>query len=188
MRLPDDLDALRRAVEAGMVFRYRLFYGHAASADGALSDSVFSQFWPCRLTVDGQSYTSAEQFMMAGKARLFGDRESLAAILATHEPPACKALGRKVRGFDEARWAEARFELVTRGNVAKFGQDDGLRRHLLATDGEILVEASPRDTIWGIGLGKANPLAEDPRRWRGTNLLGFALVRAREIISAASLP
>jgi ribA/ribD-fused uncharacterized protein len=182
MNLPLDLEALRRSVSSGAHFRYRFFWGHAARADGRLSDSVFSQWWPCCFEVDGQPYATAEQFMMAGKARLFGDAEALAEILAESNPAACKALGRKVRGFDEAAWKGARFELVTRGNAAKFGQDGALRDYLLATGDEILVEASPRDRIWGIGLGRNHEHARDPRTWRGGNLLGFALVRTRAIL------
>jgi ribA/ribD-fused uncharacterized protein len=181
MDLPIDVVGLRRAVADGRSFRYRLFYGHQARGDGQLSDSVFSQWWPCRFEEGGQVYTSAEQFMMAGKARLFGDAERLADIAATHDPAACKALGRQVRGFDETRWRDARFDLVTRGSVAKFGEGP-LRAHLFATGDEILVEASPRDRIWGIGLGRASDAARDPRTWRGQNLLGFALVRARAIL------
>ena len=182
MGVPLDLETLRRAVAGGATFRYRYFWGHKARADGQLSDSVFSQWWPCRFEVDGPAYTTAEQYMMAGKARLFGDQETLAEILATHDPGAVKALGRKVRGFEEKAWAAARFDLVTRGNVAKFGQDDALRAHLLGTGDDLLVEASPTDRIWGIGLGRDDAKAQDPRSWRGQNLLGFALVRARAIL------
>jgi ribA/ribD-fused uncharacterized protein len=74
---------------------------------------------------------------------------------------------------------------VTRGNVAKFGQHEDLRAFLLATDERVLVEASPRDAVWGIGLGASNPDARIPERWRGRNLLGFALMEARSRLRAA---
>lgn len=179
---PLELDALVAAVRSGRRFEYRYFWGHTARADGALTDAVFSQWWPSRFEVDGQAYATAEQFMMAGKARAFGDHEALARILDQPDPAACKALGRAVRHFDPAVWSAARFDLVTGGNVAKFGQDPALRDHLLGTGDAILVEASPRDRIWGIGLGKSDPRAADPVTWRGQNLLGFALVRARAIL------
>jgi len=182
MGLPLDIDSLRRAVTEGATFRYRYFWGHKPRPDGQLSDSVFSQWWPCRFEVDGRHYTTAEQFMMAGKAHLFRDAAALTGILETHDPSACKALGRKVRDFDDAKWAAVRFDLVVQGNVAKFGQDGALREYLLGTGDELLVEASPRDQIWGIGLGRDNEKARDPRTWRGRNLLGFALVRARAVL------
>ncbi len=175
--LPLDVDALRRAIAAGRSFHYHFFYGHRREPDG-----VFSQWWPCGFEVDGQPYATAEQFMMAGKARLFGDADALAAILAEPDPAACKRLGRRVRGFDEQVWARARFELVVAGNAAKFGQSDHLRAILFATGDAILVEASPRDRVWGIGLAASSPLASDPATWRGKNLLGFALVKTRGLL------
>ena len=177
--LPLDIDALRRATAAGRRFDYHFFYGHRSEPDG-----VFSQWWPCAFEVDGQRYATAEQFMMAGKARLFGDADPLAAILAEPDPAACKRLGRRVRGFDEEAWARARFDLVVAGNAAKFGQADRLRQILVATGDAILVEASPRDRIWGIGLAAADPRAADPATWRGANLLGFALVKTRAALAA----
>jgi ribA/ribD-fused uncharacterized protein len=175
--LPLDLDALRAAVTAGDVFGYHTFWGHRAEPDG-----VFSQWWPSRFAVDGVAYDTAEQFMMAGKARLFADDGAHRAILAEPDPARCKSLGRKIRGFDEARWTAARFDLVTQGNVAKFHQSERLRAILLATGDAILVEASPTDRIWGIGMAASDPRVTDPRAWTGLNLLGFALVRARAIL------
>jgi ribA/ribD-fused uncharacterized protein len=172
--LPLGLESLRRAIGAGARFRYHFFYGHRREPDG-----VLSQWWPCAFAVDGQAYATAEQFMMAGKARLFGDDEALARILAEPDPAACKRLGRGVRGFDHDVWASARFDLVVAGNLAKFGQSDHLGAILLATGDAILVEASPTDRIWGIGLSASDPRAADPATWRGQNLLGFALVAAR---------
>lgn len=180
-----DVTALCAAVERGETFALRHFWGHKPRPDGALSDSCFSQWWPCRFEVDGVTYSSAEQFMMAGKARLFGDSEVLEQILSHDDPGKVKSLGRRVRGFEQGAWSAASFELVTRGNVAKFGQDGALRKHLLCSAPSVLVEASPLDTIWGIGLGASNPDARDPRTWRGRNLLGFALMRARDILSGS---
>lgn len=179
---PLDLRALRDAVERGALLRYRHFWGHRPRGDGKLSDSVFSQWWPCRFEVDDQVYVTAEQFMMAEKARLFGDEKARAAILAAESPATCKKLGRAVQGFEEARWVASRFDLVTRGNLAKFDQDDRLRSYLLDTGAEILVEASPTDRVWGIGIGREDARARDPLAWQGANLLGFALVRVRGIL------
>jgi ribA/ribD-fused uncharacterized protein len=178
-----DVSSLCAAADRGATFELRLFWGHRESADGQLTDACFSQWWPCRFAVDGISYSSAEQFMMAGKARLFGDSEVLDQILQNADPGKIKSLGRRVRGFEEGAWNGARFDIVTRGNVAKFGQDGALKKYLLASAPAVIVEASPLDTIWGIGLGANNPEARDPRTWRGSNLLGFALMRARDELS-----
>jgi len=178
----DTLEDLRAAVRAGQTFRYVLFWGHHPSADGRVTAACLSQWWPCSFVIDGVTYSSTEQWMMAGKARLFGDEETLAAILATSDPSAVKKLGRKVQGFDEERWRSERFELVTRGNIAKFTQDEALRDFLLQTGDAVLVEASPFDAVWGIGLGASAEGATDPLCWKGENLLGFALMRAREAL------
>ncbi len=177
-----DVDTLRQAVARGERFSYRPFWGHRPSRDGRLSDACFSQWWPCSFVLEGQIYSSAEQYMMAAKAALSGDDETRAKILATHDPAHVKQFGRAVRGYDEARWAAARFATVVTGNVAKFGQDARLRAYLDGTGEEILVEASPLDAIWGIGHAAGDPAVTDPLLWKGLNLLGFALVRAREIL------
>lgn len=177
-------EELAALVAAGARPKWLMFWGHQPQKDGSVGQGSLSQWWPCRFTVDGVAYASAEHWMMAAKARLFGDEASVPAILAARTPAEAKVLGRKVSGFDEERWAEARFELVVRGNVAKFGQDSELGRYLLGTRQRVLVEASPRDRVWGIGLGAANEAATDPQRWRGLNLLGFALMEARERLAA----
>ena len=174
-----DREALAAAMASGAQPKWLMFWGHQPEADGSVGKGVLSQWWPCRFTVDGVGYASAEHWMMAGKARLFGDEASVPPILAARTPAEAKNLGRLVRGFDEERWAAERFELVVRGNEAKFGQDPALREYLLGTRGRVLVEASPRDRVWGIGLGAGNEAATDPARWRGANLLGFALMEAR---------
>ena len=148
-------------------------------------DSPFSQWFPCAFTVDGTAFGCAEQYMMYGKATLFHDAEVAAEILATPDPRTHKALGRKVRGFDDRRWRLAREEIVLTGNRAKFTQDPALHAALLATAGTTLVEASPFDRIWGIGMASSNPAATDPSKWRGLNLLGAVLTRLRDELAAA---
>jgi hypothetical protein len=141
-----------------------------------------SQWYPAPFDVDGQQYPTAEHFMMAEKARLFGDEGARQQILASGSPGAAQALGRRVRGFDDRIWGEHRVDIVARGSVAKFSQHPDLRSFLVATGDKVLVEASPRDRIWGIGLGPDDPAAHDPLAWRGLNLLGFALMSARDAI------
>ena len=147
-------------------------------------DSPFSQWHPARFTVDGNGFVCAEQYMMHGKAVLFGDAAIAAEILAATEPRAHKALGRKVRGFDDATWKKNREAIVYAGSRAKFTQNPALRAVLLATAGTRLVEASPMDRIWGIGMTAANKDATNPAKWRGQNLLGQILTRLRDDLIA----
>jgi ribA/ribD-fused uncharacterized protein len=174
---------LRARVEAGETPEYFLFYGHRPTP-GRVTASCLSQWYVAPFEAEGRRYTTAEQYMMAGKATLFGDFEALERILQAPDPRTAKALGRTVRGFDDATWKEHRFEIVVRGNLAKFGHDDAIRTFLLATGESVLVEASPTDRIWGIGLSRDDPRALDPRRWLGRNLLGFALMEARRQLLA----
>ena len=159
------------------------FWGHKANADGSVGTGCLSQWWPAEFTVDGVAYPTAEHWMMAGKARLFDDPSGLAAVLAAPGPQAAKAAGRRVQGFDERQWKEARYGLVVAGNLAKFGQHADLRAFLLSTGDRVLVEASPYDRIWGIGIGPTHPDVHRPAAWRGKNLLGFALMDVREALA-----
>ena len=184
MRPEKHLNAIVAAEAAGQETEFLFFWGHQPQHDGTVGPGCLSQWWPATFTVDRVTYPTAEHWMMAGKARLFGDGAAVPGILAAATPAEAKDLGRLVRGFDDARWEAARFDLVVQGNVAKFGQDPALRGYLLGTRNRVLVEASPRDRIWGIGLGAANEAATDPARWRGRNLLGFALMEARDRLAA----
>lgn len=174
---------LIRRQAAGDTFRYVFFWSHKSRGD-AIDKSCLSQWYPARFTLDGESYASAEHFMMAQKARLFGDRQALRAILECKSPGDAKKLGRNVKGFNSQKWEQQRFDLVVQGNVGKFAQNPKLKTFLLNTGSRVLVEASPVDRIWGIGLAEDHPNAPHPERWRGDNLLGFALMKARDIINA----
>jgi ribA/ribD-fused uncharacterized protein len=182
--LPRDHQSLIAALERGETFDYLFFWGHRQRERGRVDASCLSQWFPASFTVDGVRYRTAEHFMMAGKARLFGDSANLEKILAAEGPDAAKKLGRRVTPFDERVWAAHRSELVVHGNVAKFDQNRALGEFLASTETRMLVEASPRDRVWGIGLGRTNPDARDPTKWRGENLLGFALVEARARLAA----
>lgn len=185
-RSPLDAEALRARVAAGERFAYLHFWGHRPRADGRPSKACFSQWFDAPFEVDGVRYATAEHWMMAGKARLFGDADALERVLSDEDPGAAKKAGRAVRGYDEERWRQARFDLVTAGNLAKFSQYPALRGFLLSTGDQVLVEASPLDAIWGIGLAAADPRAHDPAQWPGLNLLGFALMAVRGRLGASA--
>ncbi|XP_065832926.1 N-glycosidase YbiA-like [Oscarella lobularis] len=146
--------------------------------------SPFSQWHPAKFTVDGIVYNCAEQFMMHQKAILFKDDVTASEVLETEDPAGQKKLGRKVRGFDEDVWKKHRMQIVKAASKAKFTQNDKLKSQLLATAGTTLVEASPVDRIWGIGLSATDKRAQRRETWRGQNLLGQALTETRDEILA----
>ena len=94
--------------------------------------------------------------MMSKKAQCFGDDEALEQILSAKDPAQMKALGRQVRGFDAKVWDEIKFSVVLNASYLKFSQNAHLRDFLLQTGSKILVEASPVDKIWGIGLAASD--------------------------------
>lgn len=180
---PLSLDPLIAAVRGGAHFDYLCFWGHRVKP-GAVGKSCFSQWYPAGFELDGDRYATAEHWMMAGKARLFGDAAIAARVLASDDPAEVKALGRKIAGFDETLWAQRRYPLVVAGNRAKFAQNPALAAFLLGTGAQVLVEASPVDAVWGIGLAADHADATRPERWRGLNLLGFALMDVRAQLAA----
>ena len=156
----------------------------------------FSQWHPCAFTATlagegtARAFNCAEQYMMAAKAALFGDAETLDRIMAVAQqrdwreaPKAHKALGRLVRGFDPAAWDAQAREIVFQGNLAKFGQAENLRKYLQASGDLILVEGAHYDPIWGVGLAWDDPRIIDPANWQGTNWLGEALMRVRAALA-----
>lgn len=173
------IEDLRALVGTGVRPKYLHFWGHVPKVPGRLDESCLSNWFPARFDVDGIGYPTTEHFMMAEKARLFGDLATREEILASASPGAAKSLGRKVAGFDEQTWIANRFGIVVRGNLAKFSQHADMGDLLRRTGTKVLVEASPRDRIWGIGMGKGHEDAGDPMRWQGMNLLGFALMEVR---------
>ncbi|CAL9591587.1 hypothetical protein SUDANB2_05234 [Streptomyces sp. enrichment culture] len=182
----DSREALIRAVHAGAGVKYLHFWGHRPRPDGRIGPSCLSQWWPSPFTVDGVRYATAEHWMMAGKARLFEDAAAERAVLAAGHPAEAKKAGRLVRGFDEEVWARERFRIVVEGSVHKFAAHPELQGFLLGTGDRVLVEASPVDRVWGIGLAADDEAVMDPERWRGPNLLGFALMAARERLRAGA--
>lgn len=173
------VEELRSRFNAGEKLKYVFFWGHQKGKKG-VSASCFSQWYDASFIVEGQRYPTAEHFMMAEKAALFGDQATRALVLKAPHPGAAKALGRQVRGFDESIWLENRFSIVVRANEAKFAQNPELGLFLKQTGSRILVEASPVDKIWGIGLAQDDEKSNNPNLWRGINLLGFALMQVRD--------
>ncbi|SDD57475.1 ADP-ribosylglycohydrolase family protein [Pedobacter soli] len=160
--------------------KFLMFWGHQPAPNGEITKTCFSQWWLSAFVHEGINYKTAEHWMMAKKAELFGDTTILAKILDAKTPAEAKKLGREVSHYHDDIWVKNRFEIVRQGNYLKFSQNEALKDYLLATEKRILVEASPVDSIWGIGLAHDHPDAAYPEKWKGLNLLGFALMQVRD--------
>ena len=159
--------------------KYLFFWGHTETKPN-ISKSFFSQWYDSPYQVEGQRFLTAEHHMMHQKALLFGDADAADRLLGARNPGEAKAIGRQVVGFDQELWNKHRFSIVVKANVAKFGSHPELQKFLIGTGKRVLVEASPVDKIWGIGMAADNPNCENPNKWKGLNLLGFALMEARD--------
>jgi ribA/ribD-fused uncharacterized protein len=162
--------------------KFIFFWGHQPSKDGTITKTCFSQWWLSAFIVEGVAYKTAEHWMMAKKALLFGDTEVFEKILQCKTPAEAKKLGRAVRNYKDDVWLENRFDIVKEGNFHKFNQNEALKTFLLNTNDRVIVEASPVDPIWGIGLALDDPSVNDPSEWKGLNLLRFALMEVRDTL------
>ena len=163
---------------------YIFFWGHHEKPGCATTKACFSQWYPASFEHEGVTYCCAEQFMMAAKARLFEDTQTLQQILSTCDPKEIKALGRAVKNFDPVKWDAVKYDVVITANMCKFGQNLQLWQCLHDTGDAILVEASPYDTIWGIGMKEQQAKVCSPEEWKGQNLLGKALMEVRNNLKA----
>lgn len=160
--------------------KYLFFWGHQPSKDGQVTQSCFSQWWIAPFTVDGLIYPSAEHWMMVKKALLFDEQAIFEKIVGAKSPAEAKKMGRSIEKFDPKIWDKEKFNIVVAGNFYKFSQHTELKNFLLNTNERILVEASPVDKIWGIGMATDNQHIENPLLWKGENLLGYALMDVRD--------
>lgn len=168
---------LIQKIHLGMTVDYLFFWGHQPGK--VINQSCFSQWYNAAFSLNNQNFYSAEQYMMYRKAMLFDDHLAAEKILTTASAKTAKAIGRTVTGFDPTYWDKYKFDIVVSGNMAKFSQHPELAAFLVQTQDRILVEASPVDSIWGIGLAQDHPDAKLPAQWPGENLLGFALMQVR---------
>lgn len=148
--------------------KYVFFWG------GPCSQWAYSPF-----TIDYRTFNTAEQWMMWNKAKMFNDTDAAHKIMVAKSPREQKKIGRQVKGFDDGKWMSRAFDIVVEGNRAKFTQNPEFRKYLENTRGKVLVEASPYDRRWGIGLKEGAKGIEDPSNWRGDNLLGKAITQVR---------
>lgn len=148
------LEDLKKAYSKGQHYKFLFFWGHTPDPAGLYNRDLLKSVVVARFEVDGITYSCAEQFMMAEKARMFHDEEMLSLILEAKQPKAMKAYGRSVRDFDKGTWDHACYGIVKQASMAKFSQNPELWEFLRSTRNRILVEASPRDRIWGNRYGK----------------------------------
>ncbi|WP_226648682.1 NADAR family protein [Microbulbifer variabilis] len=172
-------DQLIDFVNKGNKVKYLFFWGHQEKGK-QVSKSCFSQWSDSKFEEEGHHFITAEHYMMYHKAKLFGDSNACKKVLASSNPGEAKSIGRQVVGFNQKIWEENRFDIVVNANLAKFSQNIELKEFLLNTENRVLVEASPVDKIWGIGLAQDSSKAQDPNTWKGLNLLGFALMEVRD--------
>jgi len=179
-----DKRELEKAYLANKKLKFLFFWGHQKDRNHNVTSTCLSQWYIQNFEVNGIRYPSAEHFMMAEKARLFKDKDALQRILNSKSPAAAKKIGREVKFFNQKIWEENRVKIVIEGNFNKFKQNPTLKEFIVKTRNRILVEASPVDKIWGIGLDKNDAFASIPIKWQGLNLLGFALMEVRSKLIA----
>ena len=179
-----DIQWLTDTFENGTAIDFLFFWGHTNKFNEAAGKFCFSQWYPAPFTVDGVEYKTAEHWMMAQKALLFDDEKSFDKIIASKTPAEAKKLGRLVLRFDEIVWNAKGFDIVKQGNIHKFNQHPAFAEYLLGTGEKVLVEASPVDTIWGIGLSMESEYIKNIYSWRGLNLLGFVLMEVRDFLKS----
>lgn len=174
-----NLEAVIQQYKQESRLKYVFFWGDTEQGN-EVTKACLSQWYSSIFTVEGTVYKTAEQYMMAQKALLFNDQAIYEEIMAAKHPRQCKALGQKVQHFSQKVWDENKSQIVVEGNIAKFSQNPMLKDFLLRTGERVLVEASPYDKIWGIGMAEDNEKVENPLEWNGQNLLGFALMEVRD--------
>ncbi len=177
-----DLKWLTDRFESGDTLKFLYFWGHTNKFNEEVGKFCFSQWFESPFTVDNHTYKTSEHWMMSQKALLFNDESSFEKILAADKPGEAKELGRQVLGFDNQTWNDKRFEIVKIGNIHKFNQNPALADYLIKTGDRVLVETSPVDVIWGIGLSQDSNDLENIYAWRGLNLLGFVLMEVRDFL------
>jgi len=159
---------------------YLFFWGHTQKEE--IDKSCLSQWYPACFVIDGVEYKTSEQYMMYRKALLFNDEERINLIMETNSPKEAKRLGRLVENFDFNVWIRYAFDIVLSGNNAKFTQNIEMGDFLRSTGDDVIVEASPYDKVWGIGMDQHHPDILDPSKWKGENLLGKVLMKVRDNI------
>ena len=175
------LEKLRKDFNSGKKIDFLFFYGHTNDKKEVTKSSL-SQWYIKDFKENDLLFNCMEKYMMYNKALLFDDKDIANEILNNNQPKAIKELGRKVKNFNDELWDKMKYKIVFTGNYYKFSQNTDLRNFLLSTKNKVLVEASTYDKVWGIKMKYNDENIENPFCWKGENLLGFALMEARDEI------
>ncbi len=178
MLLENTVEKLKERYDNGERLNFIIFFTHKGNKKGTASRNCLSNFYLSDFVIDGKTFICNEQWMMYNKAILFNDEETAKKILTSTDQKEIKRLGREVKNFDSGVWNDRKVDIVYKGALAKFSQNPVLKEYLLNTGDAILVEGSPTDCIWGIGLRHS----VNPYEWRGQNLLGFTLMEVRSVL------
>lgn len=173
-------EGLIQRLNNGEQLEFLFFWSHHQHRTDVITRACLSQWYPSEFVLDGIRYSCAEQYMMAEKACMMKNGEILSKIMASSDPREMKTLGRSIPNFNTDKWKEIMQDVVLRANIAKFEQNPRLLHFLQWSGNRILVEASPSDAVWGIGLRASDERAQSPLTWQGTNYLGIALMKTRD--------
>ena len=190
---PNDLRDLWRRTSVAPGSEVVLFYGHHDAAEKPWfsnffrhDDTPFTFSIPAWCGIYGGQETVpiefSEKAIMLCKASLMGDADVFARVASAETPAEAKRLGRLVEPWDETLWMSHICDIAKHIMLSKFLGVPGLRERLLATEERVIAEASPSDPLWGIGLSAKDPDARYPPKWKGANVLGWALMQARAAI------
>lgn len=175
-----NIDNLISHFETGEKIDFLFFWGHTDKSRNGVGKQCLSQWYNAGFSFESVDYKTAEHWMMAQKAKLFNDVCLFEEIIDSDSPKKAKELGRKINNFASDIWDEHKYKIVVDGNTHKFTQNPELFNFLKNTQGKYLIEASPYDAIWGIGISENSDDIDNPYLWRGQNLLGFALMEVRD--------
>jgi len=168
--------------ESGNSIEFLYFWGHTKS-ETLVKKQCLSQWYESSFEFEEVTYKTAEHWMMAQKALLFNDHKSFKKIIDSPSPKHVKSIGREIKNFGPDIWNDNKYHIVYYGNLHKFTQNTALFNFLKSTQDKYLIDASPSDEIWGIGLSEHSEHIDNPYLWKGENLLGFALMEVRDEIN-----
>lgn len=173
-----DFKDLQKDYMKGKKLDFLFFFGHTNDKEN-VTKSCLSQWYISNFKESIYNFNCMEKYMMYCKADLFNDEKIKKEILENSSPKTIKELGRKVQSFNENIWNKIKYSIVLHGNYYKFTQNESLMRFILSTKNKVLAEASPYDKVWGIKMSADDENVNNPTKWKGENLLGFALMEVR---------